>query len=54
MVAQFEREAKTVGRLDHENVVNVFDAGRTTDGIAYMAMEWLEGNTLEEELTEVW
>lgn len=48
----FEREAKVAGRLTHENIVDVKDAGRTDDGIAYIVMEWLEGRTLEEELKE--
>src|SRR4030095_12255165 len=39
------------GRLIHENIANVMDAGRTADGIAYLVMEWLDGRTLQEELT---
>jgi eukaryotic-like serine/threonine-protein kinase len=50
LVDLFEREAKTAGHLNHENVANVFDAGRTPDGLAYIAMEWLDGRTLAEEL----
>jgi serine/threonine protein kinase/Tfp pilus assembly protein PilF len=50
MLELFEREAKMTGNLAHENIANVLDAGRTTDGLAYIAMEWLEGKTLEEEL----
>jgi len=46
----FEREARIVGRLRHENIVDIIDAGRTTDGLAYIAMEWLEGHTLDEEI----
>ncbi len=46
----FEREAKMAGHLTHENIANVVDAGRTSDGVAYIAMEWLEGRTLEEEI----
>lgn len=46
----FGREAKVVGRLRHENIVDIIDAGVTTDGIAYIAMEWLEGRTLDEEI----
>lgn len=46
----FTREAKLAGRLTHENIVDVKDAGQTPDGIAYIAMEWLEGRTLDEEL----
>ncbi len=46
----FEREARVVGRLKHENIVDIIDAGRTADGVAYIAMEWLEGHTLDEEI----
>ncbi len=50
LVGLFEREAKVAGRLSHENIVDVKDAGRTPDGTAYIVMEWLEGRTLDEEL----
>jgi serine/threonine protein kinase len=50
VVELFEREAKLVGRLSHENIVDVTDAGRTEEGVAYIVMEWLEGRTLDEEL----
>jgi serine/threonine protein kinase/tetratricopeptide (TPR) repeat protein len=50
LIELFEREARVVGRLRHENIVDIIDAGRTTDGIAYIAMEWLEGRPLEEEI----
>ncbi len=50
MVSFFEREARTAGRLLHENIATVFDAGRTEDELAYIVMEWLDGITLEDEL----
>lgn len=50
LVGLFEREAKVVGQLRHENIVDIIDAGVTPDGVAYIAMEWLEGHTLDEEL----
>lgn len=50
MVELFEREAKMAGHLSHDNIANVLDAGRTSDGLAYIAMEWLEGRTLEEAI----
>jgi serine/threonine-protein kinase len=50
MVEMFEREAKLAGRLTHENIVDVKDAGHTDEGIAYIVMEWLEGRTLDDEL----
>jgi serine/threonine protein kinase len=46
----FEREAKIAGRLTHENIADVKDAGQTPDGIAYLVMEWLGGSTLEDDL----
>ncbi len=50
MESLFEREAKLAGHLSHENIADITDAGRTADGIAYLVMEWLDGNTLDEEL----
>src|SRR5215470_4602704 len=50
MLDLFQREAETAGQLAHENIVDVKDAGRTPDGLAYIVMEWLEGRTLEEAL----
>jgi serine/threonine-protein kinase len=50
LVELFEREAKTAAQLTHENIVIVLDAGRTANNIAYIAMEWLEGYTLAEEI----
>jgi serine/threonine-protein kinase len=50
VVELFEREGKLAGRLSHENIVDVNDAGRTDEGLAYIVMEWLEGRTLDEEL----
>src|SRR5262249_50221474 len=50
MLEAFDREAKTAAQLSHENIAVTLDAGRTVDSIAYIAMEWLEGLTLEEEI----
>jgi len=40
---RFAREAEAIGRLDHPNIVSVFDVGEM-DGHLYMAMELLEGD----------
>lgn len=42
---RFFREAESTGRLSHPNIVTVFDAGEQ-DGLAYIAMEYLEGAML--------
>jgi serine/threonine-protein kinase len=46
---RFLREAKSAGRLNHPNVVTVYDVGEA-DGIAYIAMEYLEGRSLRQVL----
>ncbi|MFI1795986.1 Stk1 family PASTA domain-containing Ser/Thr kinase [Streptomyces sp. NPDC020379] len=50
-VERFIREAKSAARLDHPNVVGVFDQG--TDGTyVYLAMEYVAGCTLRDVLRE--
>lgn len=46
---RFYREAKSAGRLNHPNIVTIYDAGET-ENIAYIAMEYLEGQSLREIL----
>lgn len=47
MQARFVREAKSAGRLNHPNIVTVYDAGVAGD-VAYIAMEYLEGQSLQQ------
>ncbi|HTM18930.1 MAG TPA: protein kinase, partial [Kofleriaceae bacterium] len=44
---RFRREATTVGDIDNEHILQIFDFGRTTDGRLYLAMELLDGETLD-------
>ena len=46
---RFYREAKSAGRLAHPNIVTIYDVGET-DNTAYIAMEFLEGQSLREML----
>ncbi len=45
-LARFEREMKAVGRLQHANVVQAFDAGEE-HGTHYLVMEYVEGTDLQ-------
>ncbi|HEV2904825.1 MAG TPA: serine/threonine-protein kinase, partial [Pyrinomonadaceae bacterium] len=54
-VERFKREARAAGRLRHPNVVDVTDFGFSGDGedqVAYLVMEYLDGCTLSDVLTE--
>ncbi len=46
--SRFEREAKVLAGLEHENVVTIIDVGYLEGVGPYMVMEWLEGLTLFE------
>ena len=48
---RFLREAKSAGRLNHPNIVTIYDVGEQ-DGIAYIAMELLEGRSLQKMLRD--
>ena len=48
--ARFFREAETAGRLQHRDIVTIFDAGEDQD-LAYIAMEFLKGHDLQRHTT---
>jgi serine/threonine protein kinase len=53
---KFANEARTIARIDHEAIVRVLDFGSsimpTGDLAPWMALEWLDGQTLERDLDE--
>ena len=48
---RFFLEAKAAGKLNHPNIVTVYDFGEE-DGVAYLAMELVEGTDLRERLKD--
>src|SRR5712672_3077257 len=46
---RFEREARTIASLNHPHICTLFDIGQQ-DGIDYLVMECLEGETLAQRL----
>jgi serine/threonine protein kinase len=49
---RFFLEASVAARLSHPNTVRIFDYGKTEDGIYYIAMELLQGRTLQQALKD--
>jgi serine/threonine protein kinase len=49
--ARFLKEAKISGRLQHPNIVTVFDVGED-EGVLYLAMEYISGGALSQRLTD--
>ncbi|RME88860.1 MAG: hypothetical protein D6770_06025 [Anaerolineae bacterium] len=51
-LARFEREAKSLARLSHPNIVKVLDYGEQ-DGVPYLVMEYVPGGTLKQRLAHL-
>lgn len=48
VLARFEREVRATAKLSHWNSIDIFDYGRTSDGIFYYVMEYLPGHNVAE------
>jgi len=51
-VARFRREARATNRLQHPNIVRVYDFGQLPDGRFYLSTEYIEGDNLASLLAE--
>src|SRR5437868_12627621 len=45
--ARFAREIQILAALNHPNIVNVIDRGRTADGSEFFSMEYIAGDPLD-------
>src|SRR5258707_1476000 len=45
-IARFEREARTAASIQHPNVVDVTDFGKSDEGVFFLVMEYVEGESL--------
>src|SRR4030081_2726748 len=45
-IGRFNREASNASRINHPNVAGIYDFGETPEGLVYLAMEDIEGDTL--------
>lgn len=51
-VRRFQKEAHLVSRLQHPNTVTIFDYGAQPEGTFYLVMEFIQGQTLADILTQ--
>jgi CheY-like chemotaxis protein len=51
-VARFRREAESVGRIDHPNIVRLLDFHPQVDGLTFLAMELLDGVSLRQAISQ--
>jgi serine/threonine protein kinase len=45
-IARFEREARTAASVQHPNVIDVTDFGKSDEGVFFLVMEYVEGESL--------
>lgn len=49
---RFEKESRAAASLSHHNIVSIYDVGETEDGLNYIVMELVEGETLKKYIEE--
>jgi len=48
----FLREARAAAQLSHPGIVSIYDSGQTKEGVCYIVSEFIDGDTLEDQLQE--
>jgi serine/threonine-protein kinase len=52
-LARFQREARAIAKLNHPNIVGVYDFDTLDDDTYYLVMEYISGGTLKDRLQEL-
>ncbi len=48
IVDKFSKEAKTISRISHPNILNITDFGQDAEGTVFIVMEYVEGESVKE------
>jgi CheY-like chemotaxis protein len=51
-VARFRREAESIGRIDHPNIIRLLDFHPQVDGLTFLVMELLDGVSLRQAISQ--
>jgi serine/threonine protein kinase len=52
IAGRFRREARAASRIEHPHITSVFDFGHTEDSGPYIAMEYVDGPTISDDLDQ--
>ena len=52
LYARFQNEAAASSRLNHPNTITIYDFGKTESNSLYIAMEFIRGRSLDDEIKE--
>ncbi|MBN2715821.1 MAG: protein kinase, partial [Deltaproteobacteria bacterium] len=52
LYVRFQREAAASSKLEHPNIITVYDFGRTENDSLYIAMEFIDGKSLDDEIKQ--
>src|SRR5205807_6905493 len=48
ILRRFQREKEILSALDHPNIAHILDGGTTDDGLPYLVMDYVDGETIDD------